>query len=157
MIDLERLLDLLRALEREGVRYAVFGAVALGLHGLARATEDVDLFVAATPDNVERLKRALRSVWNDPSIDGISADELAGDYPALRYGPPGERLVIDVVSRLGTAFAWEDLDIVTIDAEGVPVRVVSPATLYRMKRDTVRPKDRIDAQALRRTFRLEDD
>ena len=43
MIDLDRLLALIRALNREGVEYAVIGAVALGLHGLARATEGVDL------------------------------------------------------------------------------------------------------------------
>ena len=45
MIDLDSLLALVRALNREGVEYAVVGTVALGLHGLARATEDLDLFV----------------------------------------------------------------------------------------------------------------
>jgi|GEM_PF-5194682 len=134
MVDLDRMLELVRALEREGVEYAVFGAVALGLHGLVRATEDVDLFVHATADNVERLKRALHVIWDDPAIEEISARDLAGDYPALRYGPPDERLVIDIVARLGTAFAWEDLEVVTVDVDGEPVRVVSPATLYRMRR-----------------------
>lgn len=157
MVDLDRLLELVRALEREGVDYALFGAVALGLHGLVRATEGVDLFVRATTENVERLKRAFRALWDDPAIDEISAADLGGDYPALRYGPPDERLVIDIVSRLGTAFGWDDLEIVTVDADGVAVRVVSPVTLYRMKRDTVRSKDRMDAQALRRIFDLEED
>ena len=39
-------LAILDALEREGVRYAVFGALALAAHGLDRATRDLDLFVA---------------------------------------------------------------------------------------------------------------
>lgn len=34
--------------------------------------------------------------------------------------------------------------------------VVTPKTLYRMKKDTVRPKDKIDAEALRRWFSVED-
>jgi hypothetical protein len=34
------------------------------------------------------------------------------------------------------------------------VNVVSPSTLYRMKKDTVRAKDRADAEMLRRRFRL---
>ena len=38
--------------------------------------------------------------------------------------------------------------------EGVPVRVATPATLYRMKKDTLRPIDRADAAALREKFRL---
>jgi hypothetical protein len=35
---------------------------------------------------------------------------------------------------------------------GLVVTVVSPKTLYQMKKDTVRPKDRMDAEALRRKF-----
>jgi len=41
-----------------------------------------------------------------------------------------------------------------VDLEGVRVRVVSPRTLYEMKKDTVRPKDRGDADALQRRFHL---
>lgn len=52
--DLTR--KVLAALEREEVKYVVFGAVALALHGLPRATEDLDIFIAPEPDNIERLK-----------------------------------------------------------------------------------------------------
>ena len=41
--------------------------------------------------------------------------------------------------------------------EAEKVQYATPAMLYRMKRATVRPKDRSDAEALRRRFRLEDD
>jgi hypothetical protein len=40
--------------------------------------------------------------------------------------------------------------------EGVSVRVAAPATLYRMKKDTLRPMDRADAAALREKFELEE-
>ena len=50
--------QVLAALERERVRYVVFGAVALALHGLPRATEDLDLFIAPERENIERLKTA---------------------------------------------------------------------------------------------------
>jgi hypothetical protein len=40
--------------------------------------------------------------------------------------------------------------------EGLEIRVATPAMLYRMKKDTVRWKDRIDAAALRERFGLED-
>jgi hypothetical protein len=36
---------------------------------------------------VERLKTALGAVWADPSIGGISAADLLGEYPALRKAP----------------------------------------------------------------------
>ena len=45
--------QVLAAFEREGVRYAIFGATALNLHGLARFTEDLDLFIEPVADNVD--------------------------------------------------------------------------------------------------------
>jgi hypothetical protein len=44
---------------------------------------------------------------------------------------------------------------VTVD--GIRVRVATPRMLYRMKRDTVRPQDKIDASVLRERFGLEDE
>ena len=157
VIDIDRLLALVRALNRESVEYAVVGAVALGLHGLARATEDVDLFVRPTPDNVARLRRALSAVWPDPDIDAIVASDLAGEYPTIRYGPPDGSFTLDLLSRLGERFGYDDIEAATVELEGEPVRAATPRMLYVMKRDRVRPLDHADAAALRRTFNLEDE
>lgn len=44
-----------------------------------------------------------------------------------------------------------------MDLEGLPVEVVSPRQLYRMKQDTVRLRDRGDAELLRDRFGLDDE
>ena len=157
VIDLDRLLALVRALNREGVEYAVVGGVALGLHGLARATEDIDLFVRPTPDNIARLRRAMSAVWSDPDIDAITAGDLAGDYPTIRYGPPDGSLALDLLARLGERFGYDDIETAMVELEGEPVRAATPRMLYVMKRDTPRPLDQADAAALRRTFDFEDE
>jgi hypothetical protein len=54
-VDYDVIKRVLAALEDERVRYVIFGAVALNFHGLARFTEDLDLFVSADADNIERL------------------------------------------------------------------------------------------------------
>jgi hypothetical protein len=149
--DEEKLRAMFHALGKQHVEYAVCGAVALGLHGLARATADLDLFIRPQPENVERLKRALRSVFEDPRIDEISAEDLCGEYPAVRYLPP-DGFGVDVLTRLGDAFCYEDLDIEERDYDGVPVRVVTPRTLWLMKKDTSRPADRFDADVLAERF-----
>lgn len=149
-------LNILRALEREGVSYALIGALALAVHGVDRATRDVDLFVDPDPDNVARLRRALASVFDDPAIEEITAADLGGEYPVIRYGPPRVDYTIDIVGRLGEAFRFDDLEIIDAAAGDVTVRVVSPRTLYRMKRDTVRGRDRDDAERLRLAFDLEE-
>jgi hypothetical protein len=156
-VDFESVSRVLAALEREGVRYAIFGAAALNLHGLARFTEDLDLFVEPERDNIERLKRALWSVFDDPHIDEISADDLLGDYPAVQYVPPDGAFHVDILTRLGDAFRFADLEVVRLRFGEHAVSVVSPRVLYRMKRNTVRLKDRADAELLRQRFRLEDE
>jgi hypothetical protein len=154
MLDLNQVLAFLRAMNDEGVEYITFGAIALWAHGIVRATDDADFFVAPSAENIERLKRALRRVWDDPSIDEITAEDLLGDYPAVRYAPPDTELYFDFLTRLGEAFAFDTLESETAEIEGVPLRVVTARQLYEMKRDTVRAKDKGDAEALRQRFSL---
>ncbi len=71
---------ILAALEAKGVHYSIFGGVALNLHGLARATEDLDLFIAPDHDNIEKLKDALRAVFDDPNLDEIGRWSLRGPF-----------------------------------------------------------------------------
>jgi hypothetical protein len=156
-VDFDRLRRVLQALEQAGVTYAVFGAVALNLHGLARFTEDLDIFVAPNAQNVDRLRVALRSVFDDPEIDRITADDLLGPYPAIQYVPPDGTFHLDILTRLGEAFAFDDLETERLPFEDFAVTVVTPATLYRMKKNTVRLKDRADAELLRQRFGIEDE
>ena len=156
-MDYEAILRLLAAFEREGVTYAIFGAAALNLHGLARFTEDLDVFIEPDRDNIERLKAALRSVYADPHIEEVSADDLLGDYPAIQYVPPTGVFHVDLLTRLGDAFRFEDLEVQRLPFGPLTVSVVSPRTLYRMKRDTVRLKDRADAELLKRRFDLDEE
>lgn len=153
-MERDALLAIWVALAEANVEYAVVGGIAMNLHGLVRATEDVDLFVRPDPANIERLRRALHNLYDDPSIDGIRSEDLAGAYPAIRYVPPGDAPPIDLLARLGTAFGYADLAIQTHRVGNVPVRVATPATLYAMKHDTVRARDRDDAERLQQAFGL---
>ncbi len=156
-MNVDRVREVLEALEREGVRYTLCGGVALNLLGLARATEDLDIFVAPERENVDRLKTALRSVFEDPCIEDIRADDLLGEYPAVQYVPPEGDFYIDILTRLGEMHRYEDIASQRVLFQGVTVSVATPEALYRMKKDTVRPKDWGDAAALRRRFGLEGD
>jgi hypothetical protein len=126
----------------------------MAAQGLVRATRDIDVVVSVEAKNIDRLKAALQELFNDPEIDSIRADELAGDYPAIQYVPPTGDFWIDILARLGEAFQFADLESEELVVEGVRVMVATPRTLYRMKKDTVRPQDRLDAQALRERFDL---
>lgn len=154
-MDLDEAKRILGAFEREGVEYVLVGSIAMAAQGLIRATRDIDVFVSPSAENVERLKQALSTLFDgDPNVHEITASDLAGDYPAVEYTPPHGRYSLDILSRLGEAFQYESLEWEEVDFEGIRVRVATPAMLYRMKRHTVRPQDRLDAEALRMRFDL---
>lgn len=94
-------------------------------------------------------------MFSDPAIDEISAEELCGIYPAVRYWPP-HGFGFDILTRLGEAFAFDSLEIEEKRVGNVTVRVVTPRTLWQMKKDTIRPIDRIDAERLASRFGFED-
>ena len=156
-MDFDVLKRVLAALESHGVTYAIFGAVALNLHGLARTTEDLDIFIAPEGANIDRFKQALRSVFDDPETDNITERDLLGDYPAVQYNPPVESFYMDILTRLGTAFTFDDLETERVPYQDLTVTVITPKMLYKMKKDTVRLKDRADADLVRRRFNLEQD
>lgn len=156
-MDRDELLKLLRAFETEGLEYVLIGATAMGLHGVIRATEDVDLFVRAAPQNLDRLRRALRAVYgDDPSIDEIRDVDLLGEYPSVRYYPPSGDLFLDVMTRLREAASFDTVAAEIKEIEGIRVRVATPGALHRMKKDTLRPLDRRDAAALAERFHLKE-
>jgi hypothetical protein len=154
-VDRDEILRVLRAFEASGLEYVLIGATAMGFHGLVRATEDLDLFIRATADNVERLRAALRASYaGDPHIEEISSADLLGEYPAVRYYPPSGDLYFDILTRLGEAATFETVDAETKIMEGIRVRVATPAALYQLKKGTLRAKDHQDAAALRERFNL---
>lgn len=154
-MDFDKVMQLLKALHEHEVEYVLVGGVAMNLLGLVRPTDDVDLFVRPTEENVGRLRRALKSVWDDPEIEKILAAELAGEVAVIRYGPPGDDITVDILSRIGEVFRYEDIEFTVQPHDGVPVRLATPRMLWRMKRDTVRPRDRGDAGRLDEKFGFE--
>ncbi|HZL20593.1 MAG TPA: hypothetical protein VFG23_22870 [Polyangia bacterium] len=124
------MLRALQAFGAQGVEYVLIGAAAMGVHGLVRATEDLDVFIRATAENVARLQQAFREIYgSDPNIDQIEAKDLLGDYPAIRYYPPSGDLYFDVMTRLGTAADYDTVEAEIKEVAGVSIRVASPRAL----------------------------
>jgi len=155
-MDFTKVVELLKALEREEVEYIVVGGVALNIQGITRATQDIDLFLEPSEGNIERLKRALRTVWADPEIDTISTADFEGECPNVQYVPPDSKVSLDLLTRLGDAFRYEDLLWERKEWSGVRVRIATAQMLYEMKKDTLRLQDKADAAELRERFGLKE-
>jgi hypothetical protein len=154
-MDYEEVLKLFRALVARRVEYVIVGSNRARASRPRACHQDLDLFVRPTEENVHRLREALFDVWQDPAISEISAAELAGEIPVVRYSPTDD-LTVDLIARLGDAFAFDQIEWQEVEAGGVTVRVATPRMLLRMKKDTIRPIDARDAYELRERFGLED-
>ncbi len=65
---------LLRSLNANNVRYVFIGAAAFPVHGYARATLDIDIFIDPEPVNVNKVIVALSSFGYD--LKDITEEDL---------------------------------------------------------------------------------
>lgn len=65
---------LLRSSNEHDVRYVVIGATAFPVHGYARATLDVDVFIEPTEENAHKTMAALRAFGDD--VSDLTVEDL---------------------------------------------------------------------------------
>ena len=140
--------EICREFNKNGVKYVVIGGFAMIMHGLPRTTVDIDFFIDNTPENIEKIKQALKTVFNDEMVDEITTTDME-KYSLVRYGT-SEGFYIDFVSRLGTVASFTDVanenDIFEIEDIEIPVCNVD--VMMRLKQ-TVRHRDLADLEFLR--------
>jgi len=138
-------------LQQENVEYALIGGYALGVHGLVRATEDIDVLVNPSAANSRRWIVALSRL-----PDG-AARELAAEPDVFaaqkRYAVRiNDEFTVDVLPG-AAGLSWEELEpyIEEVELDGVRLRVLSLEGLLKTKQGA-RPKDQADAAAIARAL-----
>jgi predicted nucleotidyltransferase len=148
--QVEDLVRICRALNDAGARYILIGGFAVIAHGGARTTKDIDLLVDASPDNVKRVKEALR-ILEDRAIDQVDDTDIAR-YTVVRVA---DEIVVDLMAlACGINYTDAAKDARSLTIDGVTIPVASPATLIRTK-NTVRPSDAADRRYLEELLRAE--
>lgn len=161
-------LDLFRALDAHGVRYAVVGGLAMNLHGVPRLTMDVDLLVDLSDGNLRSFVRAAAELGLTPAVpvpltdllDPLRRQTWIDEKGMVAFpmrppdptGPTVDLLVapaIDVQRAIGRA-EWRDLG-------GIPVALAAVADLIGLKQAAGRRQDLADIEHLERLSGLADD
>ena len=145
----QELKDLTVALDVGGVDYALCGGVALAIHGVPRATQDIDLLVR--PEDLSRLREVARAcgfVLESFPMDFASGITIQR-FTKLIDGHP---LMLDALLVAGPLDrAWEGRQ--TAEMEGGRVLVVSRESLIALKLAAGRPQDLVDVQRLEEVHR----
>jgi len=136
----------LAAFERQGIRYALCGGLAVVVHGAPRATKDIDVLVA--PEDVPAVSD-MASALGFPSRGPPFRFRQTGIVVHRFTKVVGELpLVLDVLvaeERLRPA-----LDrVVARTVGGVTLRVLRIDDLRAMKSDAGRPQDLADLERLK--------
>jgi len=127
------------------VRYVVIGATAFPVHGYARATLDIDIFIEATPDNGRRTLAALKDVGYD--VTDITLEDLLTKKLLIRQ----YILETDIHPFVAGATFEEVWKNRVEDRIGqTPASFASLDDLIRMKQAAGRPKDLEDLRVLMR-------
>lgn len=141
---LNRLQTVFASLQSHQVRYVVIGGIAAVLHGVPRATFDLDILIEASAENVERLLEALLEAQLGTAALTTPENVLANEITVFN-----DRVRIDVqTSTPGLKFekAWQDRE--TMSYQGQTFYVVSIEDLIASKRAAGRTVDLEDVRML---------
>src|SRR3989304_2694985 len=135
--------NLLKLLNERRVDYVVIGAAAFPMHGYARATLDIDLFIRASPENARQTLDALTAFGYD-TRDLTLQDLLTKKVLIREYSL--ETDIHPFVKGVTFDHVWENR--VSGAINGVPVSFPSLDDLIQMKKAAGRPKDQEDPKPL---------
>jgi len=139
--------DLLRALLEAGARFLVVGAHAMAVHGVPRATGDLDVWIAVDQDNADRVTKALARFGAPLAAMGIARADFLREDQVIQIGLPPRRIdVLTSISGVRFEDAWAGR--VTHEAAGMAIPFLGRDALLRNKRASGRAKDRADLEAL---------
>lgn len=141
--------DLLAALEQAGARYLVVGAHALAVHGVPRATGDLDVWVQPEAGNAERVFQALIRFGAPVEAMKVKTDDFAQLGMVYQIGLPPRRIdILTEISGVDFDEAWSSH--VTQLLAGVEIPFLGREALLRNKRASGRAKDLSDVALLER-------
>ena len=141
---LNRLQDVFRSFRQYDVKYVVIGGIASILHGVPRATFDLDILIEATPENARRLIDALLEAGLATASLTNPDDVLANEITVFR-----DRVRVDVqTSTPGISFADAWCHRKTVTYQGQEFFILSKQDLIASKRAAGRAVDIEDARLL---------
>lgn len=140
-----RLVQVCRLLNRQRARYLVVGGVACNLHGLMRATNDIDLLIPKEVRNTEAVLEALKGLTFGIASE-LDAEEVTRK-PFTIIGDTPRVDLLTVAHHVKFDDAITTAEWVTIDKVKIPYADL--ATLIKTKA-TDRLQDRADIEHLQR-------
>lgn len=148
------LYEIVDILKKYKLKYALVGGYALALHGIIRATMDVDIVLNLTLSDFERAEKALMQIGLKSRLPIRAQDviKMRKEYIENRnliawsfvdYQNPSRQVDILITENLS------DLGVESISVSGRKISVVSLEGLLKMKLKANRDKDQLDIKLIK--------
>jgi hypothetical protein len=143
---------LLAALVVDGVDFATVGGVAVTMNGYVRATEDADIIVSDSPENLRKLLQSLEK-WGEGFARELKVEDFVFQEGSIRVV---EDFILDIFTRMrGKSLDDFRLQLRYLETGGVRIPYLSPGDLIFLKQDSWRDKDKLDVLAMKEILERE--
>ncbi|OQY57751.1 MAG: hypothetical protein B6245_15465 [Desulfobacteraceae bacterium 4572_88] len=137
--------DFLKLLNCHKVEYLLIGGFAVGYHGYPRATGDMDIWIAASPENAGKMISVLKKFGFD--VPELNTDLFLKKRQVIRMGMPPIRIeVLTDISGVSFKKCYEKR--VTDFIDDIRVDIISLKYLRINKKASGRFKDINDLEHL---------
>jgi hypothetical protein len=151
----EEILLFLKHLNAQEVRYILVGGIAVNYHGFNRSTGDIDLWLDNSKSNRVNFVQALKNYGIEGAEIFMSSPFIAG-YTELMLD---NGISIDLMADL-QFFKKENFESCYENAKSfeltkeLTIKILNLNTLIEEKEKSSRPKDKLDADTLKKLYRL---
>lgn len=157
-------IDLLEQLYHHHVKYLIVGGLAVNLYGVPRVTQDIDIIVFITPDNIRKLNKILKDLDYIPRLpvnpnDMANPDILKGwienrNLKAFSfYHREQNYKVVDIVLVHPLDFEASFNNKAIRKAKGIEIYLASIDDIIKMKEFSGRSQDMSDIEMLKKAKR----
>ena len=138
--------DFLKSLNDHGVEYLLIGGHAVAFHGYVRPTQGMDVWIAVSPDNAQRMVGALEAFFGG-KLEGLAGTWFLDTEQVTRFGVRPN--LIEVLTKIdGAEFTKAYSHKVVADLEGVLANIIALPDLKENKRANGRNKHVADLDNL---------
>lgn len=148
------LFQIIDSFEKESLNYAVVGGYALALHGLVRATMDVDFVLSLKQNDFELAEKALSAIGLQSRLPIRAQDviKMRKEYIENRNliawsfvdsKNPSRQVDVLITKDL------KDLKVEKISVGGRKISVASLKDILKMKEEAGRPQDLVDIKNIK--------
>jgi len=156
--------EILKAFQKQKVKYVLVGGFAVNLLGSMRSTADLDILVEMSDNNLRTIVKILKKygyrVKQPVDPMKIADKEIREDWiknkhmKAFNFYKKDELKEVDIIIESPVSFEEAQKSSISIKIDNLTLPVISINKLIKMKRKTGRTVDKLDIEELKKIKKI---